>query len=189
MQSARRADCLGLLCHMLNVLCLICYLHIIVAVLISVEVNVNIKKKRMIIQSFEFLSENVVLKNEYFEKESNYISTASLHLQDHRNDRRIVFGRDLLRFSGLLGSCLNHAECQGYIRLFRASSHCVSRTWPGGISTAFLGSPSQCTTSFFIGLLPSVLLEFPILPPVSIPCCPFTVPFFSIIAFQEMEYK
>lgn len=108
--SARRADCLGLLCHMLSVLCLIYYLHIIVAVLISVEVNVSVKKEKMIIQSLEFLSKNVVVKNEYFAKESNYISMASLHLQDHRNDRHILIGRDLLRFSGLLASCLNHAE-------------------------------------------------------------------------------
>lgn len=151
MQSARRADCLGLLCHMLSMLCLICYLCTIVAVLISVEVNVNIKKERMIIQSLEFLSKNVVLKNEYFEKESNYVSMASLNLQDHRKNRHILIRRDLLRFSGLLASCLNHAECQGYIRLFRASSHGVSRTWPDGISTAFLGIPSQCSASLFKG--------------------------------------
>lgn len=45
-------DCLGLLCHMLSVLYLVCYLHIIIGTLISVEVNVNIKKNKTIIQSF-----------------------------------------------------------------------------------------------------------------------------------------
>lgn len=45
------AGCLGLLCHMVSVLHLLWYLHVITGTPISGEANVNIKNDKMIIQS------------------------------------------------------------------------------------------------------------------------------------------